>query len=129
MKLVTGACLFGTIGLTFAIIGVIVYRGLPSISWEFLYGDAHQPHDRRRHLAGDRRHVLADRTARRSSPYRSELPPASTLPSTRRQGSAPASIRLSIANMAGVPSIVYGLFGLALFVITCGSTSRSSQAP
>lgn len=30
------------------------------------------------------------------------------------------SIRLAIANMAGVPSIVYGLFGVALFVITFG---------
>lgn len=30
------------------------------------------------------------------------------------------AIRLSIANMAGVPSIVYGLFGVALFVITFG---------
>ncbi|HET6498267.1 MAG TPA: phosphate ABC transporter permease PstA, partial [Coriobacteriia bacterium] len=29
-------------------------------------------------------------------------------------------IRLSIANMAGVPSIVYGLFGVALFVIQAG---------
>ncbi|MDP2401824.1 MAG: phosphate ABC transporter permease PstA, partial [Actinomycetota bacterium] len=29
-------------------------------------------------------------------------------------------IRLSISNMAGVPSIVYGLFGLALFVILMG---------
>ena len=38
---------------------------------------------------------------------------ASTSPSTRKRGRARASIRLSIANMAGVPSIVYGLFGLA----------------
>ncbi len=30
------------------------------------------------------------------------------------------AIRLAIANMAGVPSIVYGLFGVALFVITFG---------
>ena len=29
-------------------------------------------------------------------------------------------IRLAIANMAGVPSIVYGLFGVALFVIQMG---------
>lgn len=29
-------------------------------------------------------------------------------------------IRLAIANMAGVPSIVYGLFGVALFVIQLG---------
>lgn len=30
------------------------------------------------------------------------------------------AIRLAIANMAGVPSIVYGLFGVALFVIQFG---------
>ena len=29
-------------------------------------------------------------------------------------------VRLSISNMAGVPSIVYGLFGLALFVVLMG---------
>jgi len=30
------------------------------------------------------------------------------------------AIRLAITNMAGVPSIVYGLFGLAAFVLTAG---------
>lgn len=29
-------------------------------------------------------------------------------------------IRLSIANLAGVPSIVFGLFGLSFFVVFCG---------
>ncbi len=29
-------------------------------------------------------------------------------------------IKLAIVNLAGVPSVVYGLFGLALFVIFCG---------
>lgn len=33
-----------------------------------------------------------------------------------RRGRATRLIRLSIANMAGVPSVVYGLFGAALFV-------------
>ena len=28
--------------------------------------------------------------------------------------------RLSIANLAGVPSIVFGLFGLTFFVVFCG---------
>lgn len=29
-------------------------------------------------------------------------------------------IRLSIANLAGVPSIIFGLFGLTFFVVFCG---------
>ena len=35
-KTITGACLFFTIAITLSIIGVIVYRGAASISWEFL---------------------------------------------------------------------------------------------
>ena len=38
----------------------------------------------------------------------------------RPRGTTTRVIRLAIANMAGVPSIVYGLFGLALFVLTMG---------
>ncbi len=34
-----------------------------------------------------------------------------------KQGRLTRAIRLAIANMAGVPSIVYGLFGLGLFVL------------
>ena len=37
MKVVTGACLFGTVGLTLFILGVIIWRGLPSISAEFIF--------------------------------------------------------------------------------------------
>ncbi len=36
------------------------------------------------------------------------------------RNAATRTIRLAIANMAGVPSIVYGLFGVALFVIQFG---------
>jgi phosphate transport system permease protein len=35
-----------------------------------------------------------------------------------KRGVGTRIVRLSISNMAGVPSIVYGLFGLSLFVIT-----------
>ncbi|MBE0429050.1 MAG: phosphate ABC transporter permease PstA [Thermoleophilia bacterium] len=34
-----------------------------------------------------------------------------------KQGRLTRTIRLAIANMAGVPSVVYGLFGLGLFVL------------
>ena len=37
-----------------------------------------------------------------------------------RQGKITRLIRMAIRNLAGVPSIVYGLFGLALFVNTLG---------
>ena len=40
-------------------------------------------------------------------------------------------VRLNIRNLAGVPSVVYGLLGLALFVQFLGTdaaTSRSSAA-
>lgn len=42
-------------------------------------------------------------------------------------------IRLSIANLAGVPSIIFGLFGLTFFVVFCGFgvslLSASSRLP
>ena len=37
-----------------------------------------------------------------------------------RPGRLVRAIRLAIINLAGVPSVVHGLFGLALFVIRCG---------
>ena len=37
-----------------------------------------------------------------------------------RSGKVAALIRLSVTNLAGVPSIIFGLFGLALFVSTLG---------
>jgi phosphate transport system permease protein len=119
MKGVTGgaAALVGA-----AAIGLLVYllyRGGPSISWDFL-------------TAMPRKFMteggiwpaivgtfwLTVGTAFFALPigiaagiYLSEYAPRSR--GTRL-------VRLSIANMAGVPSIVYGLFGLALFVLLLG---------
>jgi phosphate transport system permease protein len=39
-----------------------------------------------------------------------------------RQGAIIRMIRLSVNNLAGVPSIVYGIFGLGFFVYTLGGT-------
>ena len=36
--------------------------------------------------------------------------------------------RLSIANLAGVPSIVFGLFGLTFFVVFCGFASSPASS-
>lgn len=39
---------------------------------------------------------------------------------TRRENRVVSLMRLSTESLAGIPSIVYGLFGFLLFVVTCG---------
>lgn len=100
------------------IIGVVIYiavQGAPAISWEFLSGF---PRGGMREggilpaIAGT--FYLTLGTAIFSVPlgvsaaiYLSEYAPENRL--TRL-------IRISIINLAGIPSVVYGLFGLGLFV-------------
>ncbi len=101
------------------IIGVVVYiiaQGGSAISWDFLTGF---PHDGMRQggimpaIVGT--FYLTLGTALFSVPlgvaaaiYLSEYAPDNWL--TRL-------IRISIINLAGIPSVVYGLFGLGLFVL------------
>jgi phosphate transport system permease protein len=115
MKVVTGGAA-ATVML--AAIGLLVYllvRGGPSISWDFLtklprFGGIFPA------IVGTFWLVVG--TAAFALPvgisagiYLSEYAP---------RGRTTRLIRLSIANMAGVPSIVYGLFGLAVFVLLFG---------
>lgn len=101
------------------IIGVVIYiliQGGPAISWEFLTGF---PHDGMRQggilpaIIGT--FYLTLGTAVFSVPlgvaaaiYLSEYAP---------ENMATRLIRLAIINLAGIPSVVYGLFGLGLFVL------------
>jgi phosphate transport system permease protein len=101
------------------IIGVVIYiivQGAPAISWEFVTGF---PRDGMREggilpaIIGT--FYLTLGTAVFSVPlgvaaaiYLSEYAPENKL--TRL-------IRLAIINLAGIPSVVYGLFGLGLFVL------------
>lgn len=116
MKVVTGACLFGVLGLTLLILGVIVWRGAPRISAEFLFALPRQ-----NMTAGGiwpaivgtfwltvGTAVFAVPVGVAAGIYLSEY---------AQRGAATRLVRLSIANMAGVPSIVYGLFGLSVFVM------------
>jgi phosphate transport system permease protein len=104
------------IGTALFALGYIVYNGIGAINWEFL---TEVPKNRGREggiypvIVGTFYLVVA--TAAITLPigvlagvYLSEY--ASRSVATR-------SIRLAITNMAGVPSIVYGLFGLAAFVL------------
>ncbi len=105
-----------TITPIFLIIGYIIYQGLPAISWEFISGF---PSDGMKEggilpaIVGTV--YLTIGTALFSVPlgigaaiYLSEYAPDNNI--TRL-------IRVAIINLAGIPSVVYGLFGLGLFVL------------
>ena len=99
-----------------AVIAIVVIRGLPAINWEFLTA---MPRNGMTEggifpaIVGTI--LLTLGTAAASIPvgiggavYLAEYAPDNGL--TR-------AIRLAIVNMAGIPSVVYGLFGLGLFVL------------
>lgn len=99
-----------------AILIFIVYKGAPAISWEFITG---YPSDGMRSggiwpaIVGT--FLLTMGAALIVSPigigaaiYLSEYAPDNRWTQ---------SIRISIINLAGIPSVVYGLFGLGLFVL------------
>ena len=115
-KFVTGACLLFAAGSTVAIIGIIIWKGAPSISWEFLTA---MP--KKQMTAGGiwpaiwGTLMLTLWTAIFALPV--GVGAGIYLAEYAKPGTGTRIVRLSIANMAGVPSIVYGLFGLSLFVI------------
>ncbi|HSK48794.1 MAG TPA: phosphate ABC transporter permease PstA [Coriobacteriia bacterium] len=116
MKLITGACLFGMVGLTVFILGAIIWRGAPSISAEFIFA---MPKDNM--TAGGIWPAIVGTfwltvgTAIFAIPI--GVSTGIYLAEYAQRGRVTRIIRLSIANMAGVPSIVYGLFGLSVFVM------------
>ena len=104
------------------IIGVIVYilvRGLPIISWEFLTGF---PRDGMRAggilpaIVGT--FYLTIGTAIVSVPL--GVAAGIYMAEYARDNRWTRLIRIAIINLAGIPSVVYGLFGLGLFVLFLG---------
>jgi phosphate transport system permease protein len=105
-----------TITPIFIIIGYIIFQGLPAISWEFISGfpsDGMKAGGILPAIVGT--FYLTIGTALFSVPlgigaaiYLSEYAPDNNI--TRL-------IRVAIINLAGIPSVVYGLFGLGLFVL------------
>ncbi len=118
-KAVTGFAALTVVGFVVFILGYILYRGAASISWEFLTEGPRMfmteggiwPAIWGTILLTFWTAVFALPIGIMAGIYLAEYAPRGTF--TR-------VIRLAIANMAGVPSIVYGLFGLALFVLTLG---------
>jgi len=118
-KGVTGAAALAVIGVVLFVVGYIVYQGAVSISWEFLTempksnmtAGGIWPAIVGTFLLTFWAAVFALPIGIMAGIYLSEF---------AGRGRATRIIRISIANMAGVPSIVYGLFGYALFRITLG---------
>ncbi len=98
------------------IVGVIVVRGIGAISWEFL---TTMPHDGMKAggilptIVGTL--VLTFGTAVAAIPV--GVGGAIYLSEYARDTLFTRAIRLAIVNLAGIPSVVYGLFGLGLFVL------------
>jgi len=119
MKGVTGAAAAVVAASAAGLLAYLLYRGGPSISWEFLTGMPRTfmteggiwPAIVGTFWLTVGTAVFALPVGIAAGIYLSEYAP---------RGRGTRLVRLSIANMAGVPSIVYGLFGLALFVILFG---------
>jgi len=99
-----------------AVIGIIVAQGLPAISWEFL---AKMPYDGMKAggifpaIVGTL--LLTLGTAVAAIPV--GVGGAIYLAEYARDTTLTRAVRLAIVNLAGIPSVVYGLFGLGMFVL------------
>ena len=98
------------------VIGAIVVRGLPAISREFIFG---MPSNGMKAggiwpaIVGTL--ILTAGTAIVAIPI--GVGGAVYLAEYARDSTLTRAIRLAIVNLAGIPSVVYGLFGLGLFVL------------
>lgn len=115
-KLLTGAAALAVMGTALFVVGYIVYRGASAISWDFL-----NELPTNQMTAGGIYPVIMGTvylvlgTALFALPI--GIAAGVYLGEYASPGRLTRVIRLAIANMAGVPSIVYGLFGFAVFVI------------
>ena len=117
---------FGMRFVTYCIVAVIAYmifcivaRGLPAISWEFLTAMPRQSGAQGGILpAIVGTLLLVTGTIAIALPL--GMATAIYLSEYARQGRFTRTIGLAIITLAGVPSIVFGLFGLGLFVVFLG---------
>lgn len=97
----------------------IVYRGMPAITWEFL-----SEFPRRSGAQGGILPAIVGTLCLVLGAILVALPlgvaSAVYLSEYAGQGRLTRAIRLAIITLAGVPSVVFGLFGLGLFVIFFG---------
>lgn len=121
VKQAAAFCVLGVVSLSIVVPAVlIVYfvaaRGLPGLSWEFLSA---MPRDGMR--AGGIFPAIMGSLALVGVTMALAIPVgvlgAIYLVEYARKGLLVRAIQLAILNLAGVPSIVYGLFGMGVFVM------------
>jgi phosphate transport system permease protein len=107
---------FMTVIPIIGVLAFVIVKGAPAISWEFLSGF---PHDGMRQggilpaIIGT--FYLTIGTAIFSVPL--GVAAAIYLSEYAAENNLTRLIRIAIINLAGIPSVVYGLFGLGLFVL------------
>lgn len=103
----------------FIIVGFVLYHGLPALSWEFISAF---PRDSM--TKGGILPCILGTIALSYGAMLVALPwgvaTAIYLQEYARPGMKVHIVRLAINNLAGVPSVVFGLFGLSLFVVVMG---------
>lgn len=118
-KVITGAALGAVIVVILSILGYILWRGIGTLSWSFIVDS---PTDRM--TAGGIWPALLGTlwlvalTAVWALPI--GISTGIYLSEFSNPGRMTRLLRVSIANMAGVPSVIYGLFGYAAFSILFG---------
>jgi len=121
-RLFVGICLLGVslpLGLLFLLLGALVKAGMGRLEWGFLLSYP----SRRAALAGILPGLagslwLISLTALLTLPV--GVGAAIYLEEYQRRGRLASWVEINIANLAGVPSVVYGLLGLAVFVRQLG---------
>lgn len=118
-KSILGTATMMSLGIAVFLIAYLAYRGMGYVSWEFL---TQAP--RKAMTEGGIYPVIVGTvwltawTALFALPF--GIMAGIYLAEYSPRNRANRVIRIAIANMAGVPSIVYGLFGVALFVLQMG---------
>jgi phosphate transport system permease protein len=118
---------FMTVAAILVIVGYIFIQGYPAISWKFL---TEMPSNGM--LSGGIWPAIVGTlfltvgTAVIAVPV--GIGAAVYLSEYAADSAATRAIRIAIVNLAGIPSVVYGLFGLALFVLFLGLGSSIAAA-
>lgn len=110
---------FTNIAVLLCVCGFLIWKGLPALSWEFI---SQAP--RKAMTEGGiwpcimGTVLLALGALSISFPF--GVASAVYLHEYAGRSRFASYIRLGISNLAGVPSIIFGLFGMSFFVISCG---------